>query len=152
MQVSVRACQFTAAIWMAACVAPLSQTYSGEADLHQVVLRFEADRRDVLHEYGVPHSTSAARRLEQFYRQWDNELRELDFDALPRPAKIDYLLLRNYLERAQRQLEFEDQAFQTIEPLAPFLLRSPSWRRPADVVTLSTGGRRRSNFPGSSTP
>jgi uncharacterized protein (DUF885 family) len=90
-------------------------------DFRDVVENYSADRQDIARRYRVSHSADAEARLAQFYRQWREQLAELDFDALPQAAKIDYLLLDNHIRREERQLELDAQARRDIEPLVPFL-------------------------------
>ncbi len=104
-----------------ACLPQPAQAADEDADLRTVVENFEADRDDILHVYGVADAEAATKRLKQFYRQWREQLAELDFDSLAQPAKIDYLLLDNHIRHEQRQLELDEQARRDIEPLAPFL-------------------------------
>src|SRR5262249_40941241 len=107
------------------CALALSSTHiqaeSPEAGLRETIENFSADRGDLNREYDVADSPAKAARFEQFYRQWQGKLSELDFDQLPQAGKIDYLLLANYVGRQQRQLHLDEEAAHEIEPLAPFL-------------------------------
>src|SRR6266446_3522231 len=75
-----------------------------DADLREVVENFTADHHDLMHEYGVADSPVRAARFEQLYRQWQEKLKEIHFDDLAQPARIDYILLANHVDRQQRQL------------------------------------------------
>src|SRR5260221_4825753 len=104
-----------------------------EADLREVVENFAADQHDLLHEYGVADSSVRATRFEQLYRQWQAKLTEIRFDDLAQPARIDYILLANHINREQRQLHLDEDARREIAPLAPFL---------SEIAELETARRR----------
>ena len=91
------------------------------SDLRDVVVNYTADRGDLQREYDVPDSPDRAARLKQFYRQWQDQLREVPFDELGQAGKIDYLLLINHINHQSRQLDLDEEAHREIEPLAPFL-------------------------------
>jgi uncharacterized protein (DUF885 family) len=94
---------------------------ASDADLHEVVENFAADQEDLQRQYGVPDAPLRAVRLHQLYRQWQDKLRDIHFDDLAQPAKIDYILLGNTIRREERQLDLDEQAEREIAPLAPFL-------------------------------
>jgi hypothetical protein len=133
----MRFCRSASYVWVAAWAATssaqLGQAADADTDLREVVESYAADRDDVLREYGVADSPAAVERVRQFYRQWRNQLSELAFDDLPRPAKIDYLLLDNHIEREERQLRLDEQARQDIQLLVPFL---------AEIAELEMARRR----------
>jgi uncharacterized protein (DUF885 family) len=104
-----------------------------ESDLRDVVENYAADRADLMHEYGVADSPVRAARFQQFYRQWKEKLSDIRFDELGQPAKIDYILLANHVNREQRQLRLDEEAGREIAPLAPFL---------SEIAALETARRR----------
>src|SRR5262249_38695362 len=106
---------------------------SPEPGLRETIENFSADRGDLNREYDVADSPAKSARFEQFFRQWQQRLSELDFDKLPQAGKIDYLLLGNYIGRQQRQLHLDEEAAREIEPLAPFL---------ANIAELEAARRR----------
>jgi hypothetical protein len=117
---SFRPCALLALLVITLTTARLSAAEPSD-DFRDVVENYSADRQDIARRYRVSHSADAEARLAQFYRQWREQLAELDFDALPQAAKIDYLLLDNHIRREERQLELDAQARRDIEPLVPFL-------------------------------
>jgi hypothetical protein len=117
---SFRPCALLALLALATS-AQFVQAADATDDLRDVVENYSADRRDIARRYAVPHAPEAEERLAQFYRQWREQLAELDFDALPQAGKIDYLLLDNHIRHEERQLELDVQARHDIEPLVPFL-------------------------------
>lgn len=115
------------------CSPCLIAAATPEADLREVVENFAADHRDLMHEYGVTDSPVRKSRFEQLYRQWQAKLTEIRFDDLAQPARIDYILLANHINRQQRQLRLDEEGRREIAALAPFL---------AEIAELETARRR----------
>lgn len=73
------------------------------------VVRVTNDLRDLKAYYDIEGSVSRNKRLEEFYR---DELADLERQPFASYAsqddRVDYLLLRNYLRRAQRTLELDE--------------------------------------------
>src|SRR5688500_6252671 len=59
-------------------------------------------------------------RLREFYTQWLGLLSRTSFESLSQDGKIDYLLLKNYLEHELRDLEIIAKRREEIGPVVPF--------------------------------
>ncbi|KAF4975594.1 hypothetical protein FZEAL_7647 [Fusarium zealandicum] len=92
------------------------------------VRQVRSDHRDVGNFYNKNISPRRYKRLGQFYADELELFFQLHLDNLGRQGKVDFLVLRNYLERGQRQLNL-DKKFQ--HEALPFLPFTPS------VVSLS---------------
>ncbi|KAH9890276.1 hypothetical protein F4778DRAFT_378960 [Xylariomycetidae sp. FL2044] len=84
------------------------------------VVRVKQDLANLKAFYNIESSSTTYARLSEFY---DHELSSLtsqatSFSSLTQEEKVDYLLLKNYLRRAQRTLEL-DQARDAL--FAPFV-------------------------------
>jgi uncharacterized protein (DUF885 family) len=55
-------------------------------------------------------NTPAAGRPKEYYQQWLESLKSLDFDRLSRNAQVDYLFIRNASERQLARMNFTPQA------------------------------------------
>jgi hypothetical protein len=111
----------------------LASAAGPESDLREVVDEYAADRDDLAHVYGVADSPVRSTRFEQFFNHWEQKLAEIPFDDLPQPARVDYVLLANHIDREQRQLELDEDIRREITSLAPFL---------TDIAELETARRR----------
>lgn len=89
------------------------------SDLQQLVERFSADRA-VLYRFHSLESPSRRARMETFYGQWVDRLEELDYGALNREGKIDWVLLRNRLRYELERLDVEAERAAGRAPLLPF--------------------------------
>ncbi|HAN97325.1 MAG TPA: DUF885 domain-containing protein [Planctomycetaceae bacterium] len=89
-------------------------------DMRDLIERFTADRSSVAYRYRVPMSQVAAERRERFREQWLKRLERIDFDRLSRDGQIDWLLLRNLIEREAARDEIERAKDAAIADLLPF--------------------------------
>jgi uncharacterized protein (DUF885 family) len=55
----------------------------------------------------VPRSPEQTERMKQFYADWLAALEKLEFDSLSRDGRVDYLLLKNQLERELRRFDLQ---------------------------------------------
>ncbi len=83
-----------------------------QSELAVVLQRFQKDRGSLGGKLtklpGFPKgpvSPERAARLKKFYGDWLAALPKLDFDKLSREGQVDYLLLKNHLERELRRLD-----------------------------------------------
>ncbi len=98
---------------------------SGDLDLsrsemREAIGRYSTDQRSLSRSIPVASSPAARKRLEQFYRGWQGTLDRLDFDAMGRDGRIDYLLLRNAIDNELRQLEIRGKRADEVAALVPF--------------------------------
>lgn len=90
------------------------------SELRNLIERFRSDLGSLERTYPLSQSVTRHDRLEQFYRQWREQLTKIDFATLGHDAQIDYLLLANYLEYHSRELQIIAQRREEIAPLVPF--------------------------------
>lgn len=88
--------------------------------MRDAVELYAADRGSLFRTYAVANSPARRERLRQFYSQWLSDLAKHDFDALSQDGRIDYLLFKNHLRHALRQLDAQSKQFAEVEPLLPF--------------------------------
>jgi uncharacterized protein (DUF885 family) len=88
--------------------------------LRPLVESYTADLASIENTY--PQTLSATRhtRLEAFATAESAALEALDFAKLDRNAQIDYLLLRNAIERLRGRVKLERRRASEVEPLLPF--------------------------------
>ncbi|HQR43361.1 MAG TPA: DUF885 family protein, partial [Gemmatales bacterium] len=81
---------------------------------------FQADRGNLERFYNIPLSPTRHAQFRALYREWLDLLTKLPFDTYTQDARIDYLLLKNYLIREQRQLEVRIKEQAEFMPLIGF--------------------------------
>ncbi|MCB9879783.1 MAG: DUF885 family protein [Planctomycetes bacterium] len=107
------------------CVAPSSLAQrplapSGPSELRERIETFSADLGDLRRRYDTPMSGERAERFERRYREELAALQQLDFDALGRDGRVDWLLLDNHVKSLLAELEQERSRDAELLPLLPF--------------------------------
>jgi len=93
---------------------------SAARNLREFIERFTVDRESVAHVYDDLLSPAHEERFRRFYQDWQRQLEKLDFAVLDEDGRIDYLLLRNHLRHALRQLDLRKRQQEEMRPLIPF--------------------------------
>lgn len=89
-------------------------------DLRDFITRYERDLEALRKFYPLEASSSAKVALGTFQAASKIELEAVDFDKLDPHGRVDYLLLRNRIERHQRAAALLEQQMAEIAPLIPF--------------------------------
>lgn len=99
---------------------PAAEMGPFDSEMRPMIERYSADVADFERIY--PLTTSAARqaRLDQFTNDEDAALRAVDFGKLSRNGQIDYLLLRNAVQRLRASVVLDRRRSAELEPLLPF--------------------------------
>lgn len=110
---------------------------TSHGDLRTLIERYTSDRESLFRTYRVRISPVRHARLQQFYAEWLDTLRKVDFDGLSEDGKIDYFLLQNHLAHELRQLAIKQKQVDEMSPLIPF----------AKTILEFDDSRRRMNLP-----
>ncbi|KAI1777217.1 hypothetical protein F4818DRAFT_341036 [Hypoxylon cercidicola] len=103
------------------------------------IVRVWNDLRDLTAYYDIEGSVSRNARLEVFYRDELADLEKQPFDSYTsQDDRVDHLLLRNYIRRAQRTLELDrarDAKFAAfVEPFAAPIVAWCEQRRRVELI------------------
>jgi uncharacterized protein DUF885 len=88
--------------------------------LEDVVNRYSADRNSLSRRYTADYSPERYARFTTFYRDWQQELAKVPFDALDVEGRIDYVALGARLNYELRLLAREQAWVKDTAPLLPF--------------------------------
>ena len=94
--------------------------------MRQRIERVREDLDNLNGFYNIDISLRRKARLRKYYDEQLTELRKAPFDSFNQEEKIDYLLLRSYLERNLQQLDLDatkDKKAETLLPFAPTVVR-----------------------------
>lgn len=92
----------------------------GDDTMQDRIVRVSADEQDLLTFFNSRISAQRLHALRAFYQ---NELVELEavwFEALDQEDRVDYLLLKNYLNRSARRLDLEEARIGEMKGLLSF--------------------------------
>lgn len=88
--------------------------------LRPLIERYSADERSLNRYYRFPFSPARRACFTAFNREWLGILAGLDFSRLSLDGRIDYLLFKNHLNRANQHLRQEAAEQERIKPLLTF--------------------------------
>ncbi|KAJ5225194.1 hypothetical protein N7468_006419 [Penicillium chermesinum] len=94
--------------------------YSHGDDIRERIERVKEDLKEIKRFYPITISPRRAKRLYDFFDQELSALGDQPFDVYNQQEKIDYLLLKNYLERQRRELDLDCKQNEQATPLLPF--------------------------------
>jgi uncharacterized protein (DUF885 family) len=98
---------------------------------NQFVADHANDFRDLLHLYpkdlrtierNFPSKIEGKRieSLEKFHEEWSKLLRAMNFDAMNRSGKVDYIMFRHRLERERKKFREESARLRKVAEIIPF--------------------------------
>lgn len=90
------------------------------SELAGVVTRYVADRGALLRMYEVEGSPARRERLRRFGEEWLGAMERIDFDALSREGKVDYILLHGLAAHDLRRLDIDAKKTDAAMTHAPF--------------------------------
>jgi uncharacterized protein (DUF885 family) len=88
--------------------------------LSPVVERWRSDREALLRRFAVESSPARREALRAFTAEWRARLAALSFDSLNQDARVDYVLLRNALDREAAEVAREGRRQAELERVLPF--------------------------------
>jgi uncharacterized protein (DUF885 family) len=100
--------------------APLPDLDSSKSEMRGVIERFAVDQGSLNRFHTAQLSGARQTRMKRLYTEWLNALDRMDFDSLSLDGRIDYLLFRNYLDHALRELDEQERRAAEMEALIPF--------------------------------
>lgn len=99
---------------------PALEVDLSSSEMRPLIQTFAADRGNLTRSYDIAASPAQQGRMRRFYTEWRDRLPKLDFDRMNQDGKVDYLLLRNYLDHELRRLELDAKAEAEITSYTPF--------------------------------
>src|SRR5690349_22066021 len=97
-------------------------------EMSDLVSQFQADKYALMRKYTVRESAEYYQRFSQFYTDWSAAVKKVSFAQLSQEGKVDYILLKNQIEKELyflkiRQKEFEEVSYVTdfASPLYSFI-------------------------------
>jgi hypothetical protein len=90
------------------------------SEMADVVDRYAADQGSLNRRYDASESPEQRRRLREHYTGWRTRLNEANFDKMTQEAKVDYVLLDNYIKHQIALLDRQDKQRAETAPLVPF--------------------------------
>ncbi|KAJ3476579.1 hypothetical protein NLG97_g9086 [Lecanicillium saksenae] len=106
------------AVWVARPSAPPATDF--RESMTDRVRRVGQDADEIKNYYRVSVSPLRHQKLRQFFSEELDSLFRLEFQKLSKQDQVDFLQLRNYLQRSTQQLQAERELISQIEHIFPF--------------------------------
>jgi uncharacterized protein (DUF885 family) len=100
-----------------------NKTEKAAANMETVIERYSVDRRALQDFYFIEFSETKLKRVEDFAKDWLERLKGIDFEALDRSGRIDYVLLQNELNYSLKRAGFKRSKDAQTTELTPFAKR-----------------------------
>ncbi len=89
-------------------------------DMRAWIDRYSNDEGDLRRFYPLEISPQRQERMRAFLLDARRELAAVNFDALPRPQQVDYILIRTDIDAALGRLDHDASEFRRLSPMLPF--------------------------------
>lgn len=99
---------------------PGSESEPEAETMQDRIVRITADEEDIKTFWAISFSGKRYDSLSSFYTEELESLERASFDTYDQDGRVDYLLLRGYLNRRIRQLKLEKKRNEDATPLLPF--------------------------------
>ncbi len=96
------------------------QKSTGISEMRDPILQYQADVNSLSRKYSIKESDEYYNRFALLYTDWMKKLKEFPFEKFTLDGKIDYVLLRNEIEKDAYFLEQRKSEFDQIKKTVPF--------------------------------
>ena len=121
----------------------LTTMVTAQSSLIDVVSSFSADKKALNSFYHNSESEEYYQRFTKLYNNWGERIAAIDFEKLTQQEKVDYLLLKNLIEKESYFLNIDYKSFKKVafvadfaEEIIPFLKERKRGKKP-DAKALS---------------
>ncbi len=94
--------------------------FTGLSEMRDIIDQYRADVESINHKYEIKESDEYYDRFEVLYRDWLKHLQTLPFDEMSQDGKVDYVLLRNRIEKDANDLQRRKAEFNEVRATVPF--------------------------------
>lgn len=93
---------------------------TAQSNLIDLVNSYSADKRALNKFYINSESEEYYQRFTMLYSNWEQKIKTIDFDALTQQEKVDYLLLKNKIEKETYFFNLDYKAFKEVAYVSDF--------------------------------
>ena len=113
-------CFLVVVLFFLALIVRAQDQSSGLSEMRDYIAQYRADVGGLTRKYAIRESDEYYSRFSQFYIDWLQKLKGLPFDAMSQSGKVDYVLLRNVIERDAYNLKQGKNEFEAIKSTIKF--------------------------------
>ncbi|MEN3324462.1 DUF885 family protein [Mariniflexile soesokkakense] len=93
---------------------------TAQSNLIDLVSSYSADKRALNKFYTNSESEEYYQRFLTLYSNWENKIKTIDFDVLTQQEKVDYILLKNLIEKETYFFNLDYKAFKEVAYVSDF--------------------------------
>src|SRR5579872_4162049 len=104
-------------------VVPLmlhAQIFTGRSEMRDNIAQYQADVSSLTRKYDIKESEEYYTRFNKFYGDWQKKLMSIQFDNMSQDGKVDYVLLRNAIDKDIHSLKENKKEFDQIQSTIPY--------------------------------
>jgi len=88
--------------------------------MRDYIAQYQADVSSLTRKYEIAESDEYYTRFDRFYNDWLKKMKGIPFDVMSQDGKVDYVLLRNTIEKDVHSLQRSKGEFDQIQSTIPF--------------------------------
>jgi len=97
-----------------------AQIFTGRSEMRDYIAQYQADVSSLTRKYEIAESDEYYTRFDRFYNDWLKKMKGIPFDVMSQDGKVDYVLLRNTIEKDVHSLQRSKGEFDQIQSTIPF--------------------------------
>ncbi len=97
-----------------------AQQFRGRSEMRDAIAQYQADVASLNRKYLIKESEEYYSRFDRFYNDWLKKLKAIPFESMSQDGKVDYVLLRNAIEKDAHELQLNKSEYDQIQPAIPF--------------------------------
>src|SRR6478609_1189430 len=97
-----------------------AQTFTGRSEMRDIIAQYQADVSSLDRKYEIEESNEYYTRFDRLYSDWLKKLNDIPFDGMSQDGKVDYVLLRNAIEKDINRLKQSKIDYDQIQVAIPF--------------------------------
>jgi uncharacterized protein (DUF885 family) len=104
-------------------VLPLTlcaQTFTGRSEMRDLIAQYQEDVNSLNRKYEIKESDEYYSRFDLLYNEWLKKMSSVPFDGMSQDGKVDYVLLRNSIEKDINRLKQNKVDYDQIQTAIPF--------------------------------
>src|SRR5215831_9005039 len=104
-------------------VLPLTlcaKTFTGRSEMRDYTAQYQEDVNSLNRKYEIKESDEYYARFDRLYNDWLKKLNNIPFDGMSQDGKVDYVLLRNSIEKDVNKLSQNKIDYDQIRTAIPF--------------------------------
>jgi len=101
-------------------LAVCAQTFTGRSEMRDYIAQYQEDVNSLNRKYEIRESDEYYSRFDRLYNDWQKKMNGIPFDGMSQDGKVDYVLLRNSIEKDINSLKQSKVEFDQIQASIPF--------------------------------